>query len=498
MFRESYRSQRENKRRWAREKKEKDRIRRKELNRKYREQERADRRYSQERHIQLCDSKRFAKKSRLLQKEREERELAAERKQLEDKINQASNDIINLIQRNDFQGIVNRVNEFGTLEGIYHLLPLPVVLYLAIERNNYSLADDFFKNSKDRNDFPFPVTALSLAVKQGNIRMMDYLWEKCINITRVDKQDGIHPFFHAILANNSSLFRWFVGKEINLTTLCDNNGLTALHYAAYASNYEAIEFLLLLQANVNAVDARGGTPIQYITSGQDSIRCLDLLLKNGATFGLSTYTSLDCLEYMILFAAKNKDYEAAANLLTHFSQGNAVNLLVNAIRDSDVTFFNILMKSHPNVNAISCHGTTPLVEAVGMNCESMVRSLIESGADPELQSEKWEAHLDQKPNPEIRKFLTAKLLQKQLPTYKEKILSENPSCFWNFSNRAPSKRARAVDALSAALESKVDTSLSKFRKQFLVDEELQIMKDKYEKYVKSLDERSKQHTIKQS
>ena len=102
------------------------------------------------------------------------------------------------------------------------------------------------------------------------------------------------------------------------------NGITPLHSAAYYGEFEMVQELLKLKANVNAQDAYGETPLRYVSRGPRS----DL---------------------------------------------NVAPLLSNVAR--------LLLEHGANVNARMNNQSTPLHEAVRCGRVEVVRVLLEHGAD---------------------------------------------------------------------------------------------------------------------
>lgn len=458
-----------------------------------RERQRIEEEKEYEQNLKEYEEQMAKDRAEVAERDAAEREAKYERRQkeLHEKTQKFISEIQKLIDNQNFQGVVDCTDELLTVLHAADLLPLQVQLYLAIrypQHTGFKYLEFLLKSNPNINNLNFLCAPLSIAVLFSSPYIMDYLLKEKIDRRQTDQPSGTHPFFHAISVNNSEKLQWFFDKDINVTLLRDATGLTALHYAAYAHNHEAMVYLISQHADINAVDLKGLTPIQYLTLGPDSIKCLDLLLKNGAIPRASSLTSFECIEYMLLFIAKKQNPTEIMDFLASVPRDHLPNLLTSSIRHSDIWLFNLhLEKCNPDVNALNQYGNTVLVEAVTMNNEAMVCALIKSNANPVLQNEKWDALLERTPNPQIRKFLNENLLKQQLPAYREKVLSENPCCFWKFSSGAPAKRIRAADALTVALEGKSDApSLTQFRKQFQADSELNAMKDRFERFVTSI------------
>ena len=75
----------------------------------------------------------------------------------------------------------------------------------------------------------------------------------------------------------------------------DNEGYTALHYAAMWEDLEATKWLIENGADVNTTDAWGSTPLMNAVYNGADMETVELLLENGANKTLKDSEGKDSL-----------------------------------------------------------------------------------------------------------------------------------------------------------------------------------------------------------
>ncbi|MHB1946865.1 MAG: ankyrin repeat domain-containing protein [Gammaproteobacteria bacterium] len=497
-----------------------------------REKEQRERRADRERIRRLHDEKqtREAEAERKRLAEQEEISRQAQKRALAD---------FELFLKNEkYLEIISFLNQWRFLPGIQERIPAQVWLYEGIKNSHIETVNYALEQKADINDaVRLEHTPLVYALKFSDFRstkMMDYLWERKADISLSHQIDGISPVFHAILSGNFDFdkFKWFIDKGVNINTLRDKNGLSALHYAAKANNYMVMKFLLENKFDVNEPDKNGLTPIQHVhieshygtqvvPTGHGSIyvtknSCIDLLIYNGAKYLIppEQESAYSVLERMILFAAQNKNDELVKKLLESVKptdlqrlrlaaienrSNELVQTLLRSVRDEDIKglmfaaikvsdckLLAMIASCDTNRLCIENFGNELLVEAINRRSFPLVDALVGLGVNVQVGRDDWERMLDRDPNPKIRQLLTTLLLKNQLAEYKKQALDEAKQtyCFWSCSSTAPLKRVKVVDALSDVLEKKQElASLDKFNKLILADPALNSFKDKLERYV---------------
>ncbi len=128
------------------------------------------------------------------------------------------------------------------------------------------------------------VTALHLAASVSNVEVVKYLINKGANPNIFDKEgrsplhvaawqrDGI-PVIDLLLAHPKV-------EVIKFIDDVDEDGQTALHFAAYKSNVEVVKYLINKGANPNIFDKWGQSLLHVAAWERDGIAVIDLLLAH--------------------------------------------------------------------------------------------------------------------------------------------------------------------------------------------------------------------------
>ncbi|MBC8142791.1 MAG: ankyrin repeat domain-containing protein [Armatimonadetes bacterium] len=202
------------------------------------------------------------------------------------------------------------------------------------------------------------------------------------------------------------------GAEIDAR---DENGLTALHHAAWWSFPEAIPVLIAHGAAIEAVTDKGYTPLLYAVAGREhqDRRTADLvggLLHAGANVHAQTPKG----ETPLHFAAANRApvdvlqllLDAGANLEATAKRG--ITPLAGAL-GSDKTFAFLLRAGADVAPLLAAKGKPALLTAVENENAVAVRVLLQAGADAnEVYRGKLALHAAiRKANPDIVAALLA-------------------------------------------------------------------------------------------
>jgi ankyrin repeat protein len=199
------------------------------------------------------------------------------------------------------------------------------------------------------------------------------------------------------------------GAEVNKTA---RSGRTALIVAAFANpSADVVRMLLAKGADVSAMDQRKVTPLNAATFGNDTAT-IRLLVAAGADVNTTdTFVGLSPL----MNAAGNRNLAAVKLLLAKGAKVNAVGKLENLprVRTGTVEFggFTPLLMAAPfgppeivktlleagaDVNVQDVRGFSPLMLAVGTDRQDsrIVRLLLAHGAGPAVKNRDGETALD--------------------------------------------------------------------------------------------------------
>lgn len=164
------------------------------------------------------------------------------------------------------------------------------------------------------------------------------------------------------------------GAEGELSSLSDDHGRTPLHVAAAAGHAEHVKLLIEAKANLNSIDAYGGTPLlDAFRNGHQT--CSELLLQHGAALG----EKFDAA-YALCEAAAADDVDTLGRLLAHkcdvdaedFDGRTALHIAAAHHRIAACTF--LLAQNGIKVNHEDRHGDTAYDDA--LRSASEVRQVV--------------------------------------------------------------------------------------------------------------------------
>jgi len=160
------------------------------------------------------------------------------------------------------------------------------------------------------------------------------------------------------------------------------DGTTALHWAAFRGNREAVETLIRAGAAVDATDDNGIAPLALASANGDEA-IATLLLNAGARPNLARPSG----ETPLMSASRSGSLPTVNALLAHGADANGKEkskgqtALMWAIAENHTEVVKRLIASGANVNAKSASGFSPLMFAAQQGNLEAARTLVETGAD---------------------------------------------------------------------------------------------------------------------
>ena len=154
----------------------------------------------------------------------------------------------------------------------------------------------------------------------------------------------------AVMRSDMTALRALIQKKADVNAP-QADGATALHWAVYRDNLQAVDLLIAAGANVKVANREGVTPLAMATSVRQCLPIVERLLKAGAD-------------------AKERG-------------PNGETLLMFAARNGRVDLVKRLVAAGVDVNAREMlRGTTALMWAAEQHHPDAVKALLEAGADP--------------------------------------------------------------------------------------------------------------------
>jgi ankyrin repeat protein len=155
--------------------------------------------------------------------------------------------------------------------------------------------------------------------------------------------------------SDTSAMRALLDRKVDVNA-AEGDGATALHWASYRDQLEAVDLLIRAGANVNAANDLGATPL-WLAAQNGSVAVVRRLLESGA----DPNRALIAGETPLMVAAR---------------AGNA-------------EVVDLLAARGANVNARASRGQTALMWAVAQKHPAVVKVLIARKADLHARSDAW-------------------------------------------------------------------------------------------------------------
>jgi ankyrin repeat protein len=174
--------------------------------------------------------------------------------------------------------------------------------------------------------------------------------------------------------------RKLLAEQPELVKAADDNGKTALHFAAEKGHRQVAEILLAAGADIDAPNASQYTPLHYAVFGGQSAMC-ELLIEKGANVEAQNKFGLTPL----FVAAERGNLEAAKIFVANGADANAVSPyfgtpLHRAVFMGHGEVFALLLDNGAAVTQQNSTGTVLHTAAIRGRLD-MARLLLERGAD---------------------------------------------------------------------------------------------------------------------
>ena len=168
------------------------------------------------------------------------------------------------------------------------------------------------------------------------------------------------------------------GADVNST---QDDGTTALHWAAYHDDTDTAELLIRSGADVNAVNAYGVPPLS-LACGNRNAALVNLLLDAGANANAVRQGG----ETVLMTAARTGSLEALEALLAHGADPNALerngqSAVMWASAEGHAAVVEALIEAGADFSLTLKSGFNPMFFAVREGRTDVVRTLLRAGTD---------------------------------------------------------------------------------------------------------------------
>ena len=198
------------------------------------------------------------------------------------------------------------------------------------------------------------------------------------------------PFFVAARQGDLAALQEIITRSPGGINQTDKTGMTALHFAAYAAQHEAVRLLLQKGADPNLADYQGATPLHFAAEVGD-LESIRLLLNGGAAVDACDKGGASPLavaaEYNRL-PAMTLLMDSGASLGLCSGGPPRLSPLHLAAKNGQVGSARMLIDRGADVNLIAPdRQNTPLQAAMGVynRKTDVVEYLLEHGANPNMK-----------------------------------------------------------------------------------------------------------------
>ncbi|OHE90617.1 hypothetical protein CORC01_14082 [Colletotrichum orchidophilum] len=255
------------------------------------------------------------------------------------------------------------------------------------------------------------ITALHRAIDRGQGNVVKLLLKKGVDIEAKDEW-GDTPLHSAFKRGKEEVVKLLLKKGVNIEAK-DNKGETPLHKAVKRGEEEVVKLLLKKGVDIEAKDEAGTTPLHRAIE-KEKEEVVKLLLKNGADIEaegrLPRYISDEPYQLSPLhWAAGIGHANISRMLVAKMARTDAVDNgkpspLSLAIEFGYLEVAKVFIDSGSNVNEKLLDGITLLHKAVANGGVDLVKHLIDSGVDREMEND--EGRTARQMALEIRKEIT--------------------------------------------------------------------------------------------
>jgi ankyrin repeat protein len=173
-----------------------------------------------------------------------------------------------------------------------------------------------------------------------------------------------------------------LNRNPNLARATTQNGMTALHYAAMAGNFDVADMLLRFDADVNALDSHGMTPLMHAChagpwKSQPADDIIQLLLDNNARVDLFQAAAMGRTALIETLLDQDGSLIDASD-----DDGNTA--LFHAARNNRFAAVKLLVERGADVNRSDAVGIAALHRTSQECSDELIQYLIDHRADAHL------------------------------------------------------------------------------------------------------------------
>ncbi len=222
---------------------------------------------------------------------------------------------------------------------------------------------------------------LHIAAQKHDVNTVSFILKMT---SKVDKPNhiGMRPLHYAVEYNNLSVVQKIMHYRVDVTAT-NNEGMSLLHLALKNKDKKIIDNILKTDA-VKMLNKENISNQKTPFHQAVALKKLDIVHKM-ISYGASVNKEDGNQTSPLIIAVRNDDIKMIEMLISSGADVFNSPVLYESITSyrNDNPLFDTLMKYSPDINASDSSGTTPLMRAIECQKETIVRKLIDAGADIE-------------------------------------------------------------------------------------------------------------------
>ncbi|XP_059468755.1 E3 ubiquitin-protein ligase MIB2-like [Neocloeon triangulifer] len=238
-------------------------------------------------------------------------------------------------------------------------------------------------------------TLLQIAAHEGKLEIASILLDANASLDEVD-DEGDSALHYAAFGQKAEMLKYLVSRGASVDFPSKKQQTTALHVSVIKNNIECVKILLSFNANVNAQDCFGDTPVHdAVGKGYDDILDLllqspnlDLMLRNKRGFNALQHAALKGNEYAV-----KRLIEVGPLMVNVKKDDGFTPLHLAALNGHFAVVVALLTEGNADVNVCNNRKQTPLHLTINQGEAGEVEQLLEMGANPNLQDDNGDTPL---------------------------------------------------------------------------------------------------------